>query len=98
MKSILQYNMQFDSTSHDAFSIVMIGSMSEYQVILRIIPHIIKKYTNIEKYFLANCRFFSQRVLEINALHQLPTINHIEAITIITGKVRFTAVNASLPT
>jgi hypothetical protein len=42
--------------------------------------------------------FFSQRVLEIRALHPFPTIKPIEAIIIITGKVKFTAVKASLPT
>ena len=56
------------------------------------------KSTNIEKYFLANGRFFSPKVFEIKALHPFPTINQNEAIMIKTGKVRFTAVNASFQT
>jgi hypothetical protein len=42
--------------------------------------------------------FFSQRVLEIRALQPFPTINPMDAITIITGKVKFTAVKASFHT
>jgi hypothetical protein len=37
-------------------------------------------------------------VLEIRALPPFQTMKPIDAITIITGKVRFTAVKASSPT
>ena len=94
----LQYIIQFDKTSHDAFNDIIIGLIKKNHSIENIIPHIIKKYTNIEKYFLANGRFFSQRVFEINALHQLPIINQMEAIINNTGTVKFTAVKASFHT
>ena len=77
---------------------LIIGPIAKNQTAVRTSQQIMIKYTNIEKYFLANDRFFSQRVLEIKALHQLPTINQNEAIIINTGKVRFTAVKASFQT
>jgi hypothetical protein len=98
INNILPYIMQLDSTSHDAFSILMIGPIKKYPTTLSTNQQIMIKNTNIEKYFLANGRFFSQRVLEINALHPLPTINQKEAIIIKTGNVRFTAVKASFQT
>jgi len=90
--------MQLDNTSHVALSILIIGPIKKNHTIVRHIQLIMMKYTNIEKYFLANSTFFSQRVFEINALPQLPTINPNEAIIIKTGNVRFTAVKASFQT
>ena len=81
-----------------AFNILIIGPIAKNHTTVRTNQQIIIKYTSIEKYFLANGRFFSHKVLEIKALHQLPTINQNEAIIIKTGKVKFTAVNASFQT
>jgi hypothetical protein len=74
------------------------GPIKKNHRTVRHIQLIIIKYTNIEKYFLANGKFFSQRVFEIKALPQLPTINQNEAIIIKTGNVKFTAVKASFHT
>ena len=52
----------------------------------------------MEKYFLANGKFFSHKVLEIKALQPFQIINQTEAIIINTGTVRFTAVKASFQT
>ena len=98
INNILQYIIQFDNTSHDALSMLIIGPTKMNHITVKNIQIIIMKYTNIEKYLLANCRFFSQRVFEIKALPQLPTINPNEAIIIKTGNVRFTAVKASFQT
>ena len=96
--NILPYNIQSVSTSHDAFSILIIGPIEKYHTTVRISQQITINRTNIEKYFLANGRFFSPKVFEINALHPFPTINQNDAIMIKTGKVRFTAVKASFQT
>lgn len=96
--NILPYNIQLDNTSHDAFSILMIGPIAKNHTTLNINQQITMNKVNIEKYFFANGRFFSQRVLEIKALHPFPTINQNEAIMIKTGNVRFTAVKASFQT
>ena len=98
INNTLQYIIQLDNTSHVAFNILIIGPIAKNHTTVKISQQIMIKYTNIEKYFLANARFFSHKVLEINALHQLPTINQNEAIIINTGKVRFTAVKASFQT
>ena len=98
MNNTLQYIIQLDNTSHVALSILIMGPIKKNQTIVRHIQLITMKYTNIEKYFLANGKFFFQRVFEINALPQLPTINPNEAIIIKTGNVRFTAVKASFQT
>jgi hypothetical protein len=76
----------------------MIGPIEKYHTTVRISQQITIKKTNIEKYFLANGKFFSPRVFEINALHPFPTIKPNEAIIIKTGNVRFTAVKASFQT
>jgi hypothetical protein len=76
----------------------MIVPIKKYHTTLRTSPQIMMKSTNIEKYFLANGKFFSQRVFEIKALHPLPTMNQNDAIIIKTGNVRFTAVKASFQT
>ena len=76
----------------------MIGQIKKNHTTLNINPQITMNKVNIEKYFFANVRFFSQRVFEIKALHPFPTINQNDAIMIKTGKVRFTAVKASFQT
>ena len=76
----------------------MIGQIKKNHTTLKTNPQITMKSTNIEKYLFANGRSFSHKVLEINALHPFPTINQNDAIMIKTGKVRFTAVNASFQT
>ena len=76
----------------------MIGQIKKNHTTLKTDPQITMKSTNIEKYFFANGRSFSHKVLEINALHPFPTINQNDAIIIKTGKVRFTAVKASFQT
>ena len=96
--NILPYNIQSVNTSHEAFSVLMIGPIKKYHTTLRTSPQIMMKSTNIEKYFLANGKFFSPRVFEIKALHPFPTIKPKEAIIIKTGNVRFTAVKASFQT
>ena len=98
INSILPYIIQLDSTSHEAFSILIIGPIKKYHATVNINQQMIINRTNMEKYFLANGKFFSQSVLEINALHPFPTINPKEAIMIKTGNVRFTAVKASFQT
>ena len=96
--NILQYNIQSVNTSHDAFNILIIWPIEKYHTTVNSNQQMIINKTNIEKYFLANGRFFSPRVFEINALHPFPTINQKEAIIINTGNVRFTAVKASFQT
>ena len=76
----------------------MIGPIAKNHTTLNTNQQITMNKVNIEKYFFANGRFFSQRVLEIKALHQFPTINQNDAIIIKTGNVRFTAVKASFQT
>ena len=76
----------------------MIGPIKKYHTALKTNQQMIMKSTNIEKYFLANGRFFSPKVFEIKALHPFPTMNQNEAIMIKTGNVRFTAVKASFQT
>ena len=76
----------------------MIGQIKKNHTTLKTNPQITMNKVNIEKYFFANGRFFSQRVFEIKALHPFPTINQNDAIMIKTGNVRFTAVKASFQT
>ena len=96
--NILPYNIQSVSTSHDAFSILMIGQIKKNHTTLKTNPQITMNKVSIEKYFFANGRFFSPKVFEIKALHPFPTIKPKEAIIIKTGNVRFTAVKASFQT
>ena len=76
----------------------MIGPIAKNQTTLKTNPQITINKVSIEKYFFANGRFFSHKVLEIKALHPFHTINQKDAIIIKTGKVRFTAVKASFQT
>ena len=98
MNKTLQYIIQLASTSHVAFNILIIGPIAKNHTTVKTNQQNMMKYTNIEKYFLANGKSFSHRVFEIKALHQLPTINQNDAIIIKTGNVKFTAVKASFQT
>ena len=96
--TVLPYIMQLLAISPVAPRSSASGFIKIIPMAERITPLTIQRYMSIEKYSLAFSSFFSPRVLDTMALPPVPTIKPVEPSIIITGIIRFTAANASLPT